>query len=393
MESRKGASSHGQHALRYLIISMMDPVTAAACRLCALANHPEGGRWPEAVIDPRALQVVTPAPTVVFRDGGWVVLPARAPARVRDTCWILEPTRPVAPTPEQLQDLLDAFGDAELDAEPANDVRRSRDSVGEPVFTGGLPGALSIELATYDGGMRECLALGKRPTQCTTLPAPLMESADSVANEALALLRGGDALERLMLEVLFNAVGHRSYAPRFSLVPIRVSVYTDAVSVASPGGFPRRSTDVSGAREHRWSRNRALMAQLRAAGRASEQGRTLPVVAERARRDGWDLQTQGTCEAVVVTVWAAPPQTVRGERIRLPAEERRLRVLRALDTREARTAREICEATGLPSSTVREVLKQLRADGAVAPLHHHSRSPKQAYRLTGSSAPPDAGRA
>lgn len=248
-----------------------------------------------------------------------------------------------------------------------------------PVLTG-------IALHLYDTGAAEVDARGIEPVHARLVPPPEVEAVQAVASDVLAVhTRAPDLLERALLEVLVNAVGHRSFAPAFVDEPVRVDVFTDLVRVTSPGAAPRPVRALDGTIVGRWSRNPKWMAELCSAGLGHQQGRGLAMAPRLARDAGYGFAVRSTLDAVVAELraeperWDLPRDRVRQ---RQPDALRAERILDQLTNADTLSVTELAEALQMPASTVRASLRRLVLDGRVEGTCEAARSPLQRYRLT-----------
>ncbi|MFZ5480844.1 MAG: hypothetical protein ACOZNI_29055 [Myxococcota bacterium] len=287
--------------------------------VCALANEPDGGVIPA---EPR-LDGLDPRRSVARVQGGYRILPTPRPCTTDGTVWVLRAGRPT-PASEDERALLDdacgrgsfelAWFEGALDGWPGDS----------------LPACMTIEYAAFDTGAAEAEAHAITPMHARRLAAPFPDAASAVVSDVLVRHgRAPDLLERVLTELIANAVGHRGYAPQYIECAVVVEDFTDLVSVRSPGAPPRPVVQPDGSLRGRWSRNSRLMARLGEACLVHQQGRGLAIAPRLARDAGYEMRVRVEIDQVIAELVPDPsrwdhapdrlrqcqPEAVRADRI------------------------------------------------------------------------------
>jgi len=363
--------------------------------VCALANRHGGGTISAAEYARVRCEQLEPVPRTTTSKGHVRIHPTMEPCSVRGRgIFIISVEGPRLAEALEIGEIRDACGLAEFDKTPlpAHLLKESLDSSElAAVLVSGVPagrelGALGITYRRYGTGIGEATARRLAPQHERWVPGPLPEAIEALVCDVLAFDRHRpDLLEPLLWELLINAVGHRSYAPRWLDTPIELDQFTDQLRISSPGALPRRVAAKDGAVEGRWSRNPHLMSLLQRTGRALQQGRGLTAGPQLARTAGMELSVEDHADRVVVRLQVVPRLRFRpsGEvRQRLPVGEREARIIAYLATVEQARTAVIAQALVMPASTTRATLAALVRAGRVAQTEREPRSPKQAWRLT-----------
>jgi len=363
--------------------------------ICALANHHGGGVLELASIGPAQLEELDPTPSTTPLGSRTQIHPTPQPCCLPGAgILILDGDVPRPADAIELDELYDACGLASFDLAPL-----APDLLAEPLASNDLataimegtpasrePTALGITYRQYGAGIGEASARDLSPRHERWLPGPLPEALEALIADVLACDRHRpDILEPLLWELLVNAIGHRSYAPRWLDTPVFVDQFTDRIRITSPGPLPRCVAARKGSVEGRWSRNPHLMALLQDSGRALQQGRGLAAGPLLARTAGLQMAVEDHADRVVVQLQVVPKLRFRPGaelRQRLPAGEREARIVNyLLQVEQARTTA-IAEALVMPPSTTRATLAALARAGRVNRTEPEPRSPKQAWRLS-----------
>ncbi len=404
--------------------------------IAALANHDGGGeltvegsgaRDPSALVA-SAVDALSPPPVVRSEVVGGDVRVSVAehrrelrPCRDGDVAWVLDRGQPREATTAQMEALQDQAGLAACDARrfpwgapdtispqlagrlvdgagvglaEHPDLWHASDSlsVAGAVCLGSraLGGVPSIRLLLYRERYAESQARDTMPSNERVLGTPIPSAVEALANE-LALKLGveatqRDVVRRLFLELLHNAVAHRSYRLALWAEPIDVSVWTDTVEVSSPGLLAGPVRLVDGWFEGVWSRNprvHGLLTDLRLAHR---QGQGASRCKRLVAHLGWEMGAVERVGRVVVRVHvrstAPDPDTNSPQKNRAPSRaDNTARVHQALVDHGQLSARQVSAMLELGHSTVRAILNRLVDELGVAERTAPGRSsPGQAYR-------------
>ncbi len=405
-----------------ILVSRLLPSSAEAW-LCALANLDRDGGWilreerSTASLKRRlrdAAARLSPAPRLrvySLPEGCGVAVQALSrgeqPCRDGDAVWLVDGRSTRRATPEQEEALWDRAGVASCELSGTNiPWAHPTLSVGEALEAGlatedgdftlagaaclasggrGLPRALLVSLEWFELPREEAEAREERPSWIGFSPPPLHRGIEALAVE-LALRGVGpgqrqDIAIQLLREVLFNAVGHRSYHARFQDEAVVVRSWSNAIEVVSPGLLPRSVEVSEGWLRGRWSRNPRLMGQLTRHGCTHQQGIGRERIPGLAGRLGWTVSVFEDGEAVCYLLERTPQRlrSTRETRQRTSRDELHARVLALLRERPPMKAAEIAEQLGVPGSTVRRALKQLHDDGRVEKTILEKSSPRQQY--------------
>jgi len=255
-----------------------------------------------------------------------------------------------------------------------------------------LPACLELQVDRYELGRDDARDRGLGPSFSRRFAAPLTTATEAAAG-AVAIAAPcphsvRDVAQQLLMEVLHNAIGHRSYLPVHRDDPVVLAVWTDGFEVRSPGLPPSLV-----ALEDDWfvghrSRNPRLMGCLGRLGRAGQWGRGQTRIPVLAQHLGWRVRAR--CEegqtAVRVDYLPRPGCAEVGPatRQRLPRGEVEVRLARALSGGLELSARELAEKLGTPRPTVRAALARMVRDGRVRRTRKGVSSPGQRYRLDDS---------
>ncbi|GEM_PF-3095168 len=369
--------------------------------LCARANQRLGGLVAPHLFDEVALASLEPRPEAVQRKEGIHIGPTPRPCAVAGSgVYILVEGTPRLATAEEVELLEDACGLAEFDRgrAPADvDVMSQWQGVSlEPLdlaaaIAGGVPGSaapafLGIKFQRYDTGLNEVEARNLAPVHQRLRPFPAPDCVDHVALDLIAIDKGAAALalEPIVRELLVNAIGHRSYAPRYRDIPILAARYTDALVIWSPG-CPPRPVDSAGRLNGRFSRNPRLMTVLTSLGLAHQKGRGLPTVQHGSERVGYAVQLRAGDHFVEARLtvqasrWHKRPDK---KRQRPPDGERERRILDLLLEVHEASAAHLSAVLGIPRPTVNAELRELVGEGKLERTCWAPRSRNQAYRLS-----------
>ena len=363
--------------------------------ICALANLHGGGTVEHSSIDQARLGDLDPTPRTTRLGSSTRIHPTHQPCCLPGMGVLTldgDTARPADAI--ELDELYDACGLASFDLAPLPpeflveplDAPDLATAIVTGTPAGREPAALGVTYRQYGTGLGEVSVRDLSPSHERWLPGPLPEAVEALIADVLACDRHRpDVLEPLLWELLVNAVGHRSYAPRWLDTPVVVEQFTDAIRITSPGPLPRCVAVKKGVVEGRWSRNPHLMALLQESKRALQQGRGLTAGPLLARTAGLTLAVEDHADRVVVHLRVVPKLRFSpGSEIRqrLPAGERQARVVAyLLQVEQARTAA-IAEALAMPPSTTRATLAALAQAGRVSRTEREPRSPKQAWRLS-----------
>ncbi|MFZ5479241.1 MAG: hypothetical protein ACOZNI_20925 [Myxococcota bacterium] len=342
---------------------------------CALANEPDGGVVP----DEPQLEGLEPRPTIARVAGGYHISPTASPCLARDgTAWVLRAGAPVAATPEERALLDDACGRGPFELPWLDGATNGWR--GDP-----LPACMTVEYAWFDTGAAEAEAHAIAPVHARSLAAPFASAVSAVVSDVLVRHgRAPDLLERVLIELIANGVGHRSYAPPYVERAVVVEEFTDLVRVRSPGLPPRPVLLPDGTIRGRWSRNPRLMAHLGMEGLVHQQGRGLAIAPRLARDAGYEMRVRAGADEVIAELAPVPSRWERAPdrlRQRQPEAVRADRIVDHLSRCSEASVASVATALSMPSSTVRASIRRLVAAGRVEPTCEASRSPLQTYRL------------
>lgn len=192
--------------------------------------------------------------------------------------------------------------------------------------------------------------------------------------------------EILARELVVNAVSHRHYGTRYAR-PVEIDLYTDAVTIASPGP-PEPGVDMRGGQfRSTQRRNPELMALLEPLiERPLQRGVGWARAKRAARASGVVLRAEVEHANTVVRLSIDPQRRAEvldpgDRRHRVPSLAWQEQVLHYLGTRGMARAAAIRDELGLPVSTLRQVLEELESKGLVAPTEEARRSPRQQWML------------
>ncbi|MFZ5477567.1 MAG: winged helix-turn-helix domain-containing protein [Myxococcota bacterium] len=329
------------------------------------------------------LDGLEPRPETARVPRGFRILPTASPCVGNGTVWVLRDGRPAAASPEELAVPDDACGRGSFELPWLHGAVN-----GWPVDP--VPSCMRIAYAAFDTGAAETAAHAMAPSHARSLPAPFATAASAVVSALLIRHgRAPDLLDRVLTELIANAVGHRSYAPAYVERALVVEDFTDLVRVRRPGAPPRPVVQPDGSLRGRWSRNPRLMARIGEAGLVHQQGRGLAIAPRLARDAGYDMCVRVGADEVIAELvpvpsrWELAPDRLRQ---RQPEAVRADRIVDHLWSSMEASVADIATSLGMPSSTVRASIRRLVAAGRVEPTCEASRSPLQRYRLTPAEA-------
>jgi hypothetical protein len=250
----------------------------------------------------------------------------------------------------------------------------------------GAPPWMTIRYRRYSSGRAETAGGNADSSSPRLFVPPFQASIAAITSEILVRHdRSPDLLEAAIMELLANAIGHRSYGPEHRNDPIDVLDYTDAVRILSPGPAPAGIGGLSGELTGRFSRNPRLMAWLCDEGLAHQQGRGLGFVVRMCREAGYGIEVATSDRCVVAsltpqpTTWGHAPDRIRTTVTRDAREDRIVRFMR--NSCGPVTAEDLRDGLTLRASTVRADLKRLVETGRLVRVAVAPRSPRQAYAI------------
>ena len=256
---------------------------------------------------------------------------------------------------------------------------------------------LGITYRSYDDGAEEAMARELAPVfeKFIRGGAGGITSLAYYLVEWLPVSRPADNPHELFLELLVNAIGHRTLAlPNFSdrAHAVHVSAFSDQVRIISPGGLPKsRVRNLGRDRlDGRFSRNPNLMRLLGQMGLARQKGLGLAKVRALAPRLGCRLELIDHADSFEARIVVDPDLAVRVQRYgpasaptrkRMRPEERHACILDALGDDEM-SAQDLAVALGWPVPTVRAAVKVMVKGKLIKRCSRSAKSPRQRYRAS-----------
>ena len=253
---------------------------------------------------------------------------------------------------------------------------------------------LQVVYSEFPSGVAECRAGRIAPVESLTKTGPVQLALDDLVaglvDVAPRRFRDDDLSERLFLELVVNAIGHRSFAPEFQDRPVRIDVYADQILIGSPGPLPSGVTLRDGVPAGRFSRNPHLMALLCRLGLAHQQGRGTAWSRRLAPELGYRIEWLADEGAVLVRLTVDPELLVRADS-RVPGPERRrrapqelveARILEILQQCGMQSRSELQRDIEVSTSKMRAVLDSMVERGVILRTEGALRSPHQRYRLS-----------
>ena len=196
--------------------------------------------------------------------------------------------------------------------------------------------------------------------------------------------------ERVVREVIANAVAHRSYEQRGT--PVRIELHPDRVVVESPGGLVAPVT-LETMRDQHAARNNTVIRLLRAFRLAEDQGRGVDLIQDVMRDELLAQPDFGATEtSVTVTLPVLSGTTpeerawVREVETRGTIEERDRVLLVHARRGEVLTNQRVRELLGVGRDTAMLALRRLADAGLLERLGVRAGT---RYRLAGDLTPPD----
>jgi len=254
---------------------------------------------------------------------------------------------------------------------------------------------LGITYRSYDDGAEEAMARELAPVfeKFIRGGAGGITSLAYYLVEWLPVSRPADNPHELFLELLVNAIGHRTLAlPNFSdrAHAVHVSAFSDQLRIVNPGALPKGRVRALGRDrlDGRFSRNPNLMRLLGQMGLARQNGLGLAKVRALAPRLGCRLELVDHADSFEARLIVDPDLAVRVQRYgpasaptrtRMRPEERHACILDALADDEM-SAQDLAAALGWPVPTVRAALNVMVKGKLVKRCSRSARSPRQRYR-------------
>lgn len=217
-----------------------------------------------------------------------------------------------------------------------------------------------------------------RPNHFACTPSELRSAARELTEET-------QLPEDVLLELLVNAVVHRSYAPGLQ-GPIRAEGRVGFLRIESPGGAPSPRL-MSPNEPGSFQRNPQLARAYAEAGLGEGRGGGLAVVRRELQARRWSISVECTGEQVVVTAAQvsegapvpAEPLAVDRQPLPHPFGEggRHQAVLAVVSPGRRMRSNEVAEALGWPPSTTKRVVRELVDRGKLVFTEPHRNSPRQ----------------
>ncbi len=251
---------------------------------------------------------------------------------------------------------------------------------------------IGVHYRRWEAGMAEVQAAGLAAVEDFTAGGPLPflieELAEGMVDQAPRSHHDPLVGRRLFVELLVNALGHRSFAPDHLQEPVHVLQFRDRVTITSPGGLPTGVRCSRGTLRGRFSRNPSIMSALTKLGLAHQQNLGLEWARKLAPELGYRLEHSCTSAAVTATLEVNPEDVLqpgattksKARRSRVPMKLLEERILEEIDAGGVLSRRRLQRSLGVPLTTLRQALDSLLERGAIEMTEASPRSPQQRYR-------------